>query len=260
MPPKRWRPTTLSVNGRLGPPWVRTGWFNAERLLADDIERSRRKAARRDRPCGASQTGDFNGLAERINLERDLVTLLTGGCRSIVVGYTVKREYVNVEFSAGIENIGYDAIAGLASPMFIRTVKLKDFPWNGWLTLGIGDRARRRLESDRRHDRSVWTADGLCRHRPRVAPVTLRGRLDAQSDRRSSLRSEAMKQRARMRLSHQRYAACAVLASSLATDASAAEVTFVLAHRERPCAAEHAADPRQAERRGQARSGAPIEP
>ena len=25
--------------------------------------------------------------------------------------------------------------------MFIRTVKLKDFPWNGWLTLGIADRA-----------------------------------------------------------------------------------------------------------------------
>ena len=22
--------------------------------------------------------------------------------------------------------------------MFIRTVKLKDFPWNGWLALGIG--------------------------------------------------------------------------------------------------------------------------
>jgi hypothetical protein len=55
----------------------------------------------------------------------------------IVAGYTVKREYVNVEFSAGIENIGYDAIAGLNSPIFIRTVKLKDFPWNGWLALGI---------------------------------------------------------------------------------------------------------------------------
>jgi hypothetical protein len=50
----------------------------------------------------------------------------------------VKREYVNVEYSAGIENIGYDAIDGLHSPIFIRTVKLKDFPWNGWLALGIG--------------------------------------------------------------------------------------------------------------------------
>ena len=40
-------------------------------------------------------------------------------------------------YSAGIENISYDSIAGLNSPMFIRTVKLKDFPWNGWLTLGV---------------------------------------------------------------------------------------------------------------------------
>ena len=30
------------------------------------------------------------------------------------LGYTVKREYFNVEFSAGIENIGYDAINGPA--------------------------------------------------------------------------------------------------------------------------------------------------
>ena len=30
------------------------------------------------------------------------------------------------------------SIAGLHSPIFIRTVKLKDFPWNGWLTLGTG--------------------------------------------------------------------------------------------------------------------------
>ena len=128
---------TFFVNGRLGPPWLKTGWFNAERLLADNVEDG---AAREQVQAAWSRltTGDFTGLAQRINLERELVTLLTRRCRKAVVGYTVKREYVNVEFSAGIENIGYDAIAGLASPMFIRTVKLKDFPWNGWLALGIG--------------------------------------------------------------------------------------------------------------------------
>jgi hypothetical protein len=130
----------LSVNGRLGPPWVRTGWFNAERLLGSYLSDPVLKAAA-ETTVRRLQTGDFNGLAERINLERGLVTLLTGGCRALMIGYTVKREYVNVEFSAGIENIGHDAITGLASPMFIRTVKLKDFPWNGWLTLGIADRA-----------------------------------------------------------------------------------------------------------------------
>ncbi len=81
--------------------------------------------------------GDFNGLVERVNIERDLVASLTAGCRNTVAGYTVKREYFNAEFSAGVENVGYDAIDGLRSPMFIRTVKLKDFPWNGWLMLGI---------------------------------------------------------------------------------------------------------------------------
>jgi hypothetical protein len=52
-----------------------------------------------------------------------------------VVGYTVRREYFNASFSAGIENLAPDAIEGFASPMFLRTVKLKDFPWNGWLKL-----------------------------------------------------------------------------------------------------------------------------
>ena len=126
----------FSVNGWLTPPWVRTGWFHAESLLAD----AAREPGRRERMESDLQrlkAGDFTGLVERINLERDLVTLLTAGCRKIVAGYTVKREYVNVEFSAGIENIGYDSLAGLHSPIFIRTVKLKDFPWNGWLALGI---------------------------------------------------------------------------------------------------------------------------
>ena len=52
----------------------------------------------------------------------------------------MKREYFNAEFSAGIENIGYDSLAGLNAGIFLRTVKLKDFPWNGWLALGIDAR------------------------------------------------------------------------------------------------------------------------
>src|SRR5215472_9274579 len=127
----------FSVNGWLAPPWVRTGWFHAERLLADATGEPARKQ-QIDADWDRLKAADFASLVERINLERELVTLLTEGCRKRVVGYTVKREYVNVEFSAGIENIGYDALAGLHSPMFIRTVKLKNFPWNGWLALGTG--------------------------------------------------------------------------------------------------------------------------
>ena len=123
----------FSLNGWLAPPWVRKGWFHAELLLADSASEPKQRI-----DSGRLKAGDFRSPVERINLERDLVTLLTGNCRKIVTGYTVKREYVNVEFSAGIENIGYDSLTGLHSPMFIRTVKLKDFPWNGWLALGIG--------------------------------------------------------------------------------------------------------------------------
>jgi hypothetical protein len=128
---------TLVVNGWLAPPWVRTGWFHAERLLADamsDGEQKRRAQSDLQR----LKTGDYAGLVERLNLERDLVRAVTGSCRKAVAGYRVKHEYVNVEYSVGIENIGYDAIDGLHSPIFIRTVKLKDYPWNGSLVLGIG--------------------------------------------------------------------------------------------------------------------------
>jgi hypothetical protein len=126
----------FTVDGWLAPPWVRTGWFHAERLLADAASEPAQKE-RIESDLRRLKTRDFTSLVERINLERDLVTLVTGGCRKLVAGYTIKREYVNVEFSAGIENIGYDSLTGLHSPMFIRTVKLKDFPWNGWLALGI---------------------------------------------------------------------------------------------------------------------------
>jgi hypothetical protein len=86
------------------------------------------------------QSGDFTNAVERINLERAFVAQLIGGCRKIVIGYTVKREYFNAEFSAGVENIGYDSHTGFNSGIFVRTVKLKDFPWNGWLALGIDAR------------------------------------------------------------------------------------------------------------------------
>ena len=126
----------ISVNGWLGPAWVKTGWFHAERILADatdDAEARHRTQAMARR----LKTGDYRDTVERVNLERELVATLTGGCRKRLAGYTVKRHYFSTEFSNGIENIGFDSIESLNSPIFIRTVKLKDFPWNGWLVLGI---------------------------------------------------------------------------------------------------------------------------
>jgi len=60
----------------------------------------------------------------------------------VVLGYTVRREALDEEYSAGIENIAVDSQAGVGSPMFLRTVKLKDFPWNGWLAMGVEGGAR----------------------------------------------------------------------------------------------------------------------
>jgi len=128
-----------AINGWLGPPWLRQGWFQAELLLGDapvDPTAKARVAA----DVESLTTGDYEGAAERINLERDLVGLLAGGCHKTVAGYTVKRHYYNDDYSAGIENIAYDAITGFASPMFLRTAKLKDFPWNGRLGLGVDAR------------------------------------------------------------------------------------------------------------------------
>jgi hypothetical protein len=129
-----------AINGWLGPPGLKTGWYQAYLLLGDAIDGKTRE--RVESKLRRLQYGGIADAVERINLERDLVAELVGGCRNVVIGYTVKREYYNAEFSAGIENIAYDAHQGFNSPMFIRTVKLKDFPWNGWLVLGLDARGQ----------------------------------------------------------------------------------------------------------------------
>jgi len=126
---------TFSSNGWLGPSWFKAGWFQAQLLLGEPVDAAHRERA--DDELRRLKDAAYANAVERINLERGLVAELVAGCRAIVAGYTVKREYFNTEFSAGIENIAYDAIEGFSSPMFIRTAKLKDFPWNGWLALGV---------------------------------------------------------------------------------------------------------------------------
>lgn len=130
---------TVILNGWLGPRWVRSGWFHAYRALGgarrDPVSRQRLETN-----VARLQSGDYQDNVERINLERDVVQSLASGCGAMISGYTVKREAFNTEFSAGIENISFDAVEGFSSPMFLRTVKLKDFPWNGSLQLGVGAR------------------------------------------------------------------------------------------------------------------------
>ena len=118
-----------SLNGWAGPPWIKTGWFHARRLLAG--------AAGDAVIVQRLESGDYRDVVERLNLERESVAALNTGCRERIAGYTIKRQSFSAEFTNGIENIGFDSIEGLDSALFIRTVKLKDFPWNGWLSLGI---------------------------------------------------------------------------------------------------------------------------
>ena len=118
-------------NGWAGPPWIRQGWFHAYLLLAPSVANPRIETAVRRLIRGEHRT-----LAERINLERSLVALLQTGCERVVLGYTVRREHYGADYSGGVENVGYDALEGLASSIFPRTVKLRDFPWNGWLNAG----------------------------------------------------------------------------------------------------------------------------
>jgi hypothetical protein len=130
---------TVALNGWLGPRWARSGWFHAYRLLGGSMTDAARKQEM-ESSVVRLQTVAYASNVERLNLERELVGLLASGCRTVVAGYTVKREYFNAELLAGIENISFDALEGFSSPMFLRTVKLKDFPWNGWLQLGVRER------------------------------------------------------------------------------------------------------------------------
>jgi hypothetical protein len=126
---------TVALNGWLGPPWIRSGWFHAWRALGGALREPEKQAVQA--AVARLQAADDLTAVERINLERELVQALAASCRARMAGYTVKREHFNAEFSAGIENLSFDALEGLDSPMFLRTVKLKDYPWNGTLRLGV---------------------------------------------------------------------------------------------------------------------------
>lgn len=126
----------FNLNGWQPVPWGKMGWYQAYKVLADGLAdvASRHRAGE---VTARLQRGDYRTTVEKLNLERDLVSQLISGCRKAVVGYTVKKEYFSAEFTSGIENIAFDSHAGLNSAVFIRSVKLKDLPWNGWLRLGI---------------------------------------------------------------------------------------------------------------------------
>ena len=94
---------TLTLNGWMGPRWMRSGWFQAYRLLADGraSRRRRRGHASRSRLAATTWSASTSSATSYA---------CSPACRALVAGFTVKREYFNAAFSAGIENIGFDAL------------------------------------------------------------------------------------------------------------------------------------------------------
>jgi hypothetical protein len=131
--------TGVAFDGWSGTPWAKEGWFEAHRLLAPALDASAREELEDN--FTRLTHGETLGLAERADFERRLVAALTQGCARVVVGYVAKEEFINAGYPAGIENVAYDSLSGLNSPVFLRTVKLKEYPWNGKLRLGVRERS-----------------------------------------------------------------------------------------------------------------------
>ncbi|HEX3177590.1 MAG TPA: hypothetical protein VHZ49_12995 [Methylomirabilota bacterium] len=125
------------LDGWTGPPWLKEGWFHAWLLQSASATRAAAQETFRRRTEGGWQTA-----AERVGLERRLVRQLSASCERVVLGYTLRREPVNDAYNEGVENVAADSQSGLVSPIFVRTVKLKDFPWNGWLQVGVAGAPR----------------------------------------------------------------------------------------------------------------------
>ncbi len=119
-----------------GPPWLKDGWFHAYLLMADAVS-DRRMREEIDHLYLQLTNRDYQRPEDKVALARTLVMRLQRGCERAVVGYTTQRAYYNVEYSPGVENVGFDSHFGLASPIFVRTAKLKDFIWNGQLRIGV---------------------------------------------------------------------------------------------------------------------------
>jgi len=131
---------SASLSGWTSPPWLKEGWFHAHALAARAVTDPAARSAIEETFARRTR-GDYASAVERLNLERRLVSLVTRGCERVPIGYALRREAVNDSYSEGVENIGYDSQGGFASGVFLRTVKLKDFPWNGWLRLATPARA-----------------------------------------------------------------------------------------------------------------------
>jgi hypothetical protein len=122
----------------LPPAAVKEGWYQAYTLLRSAVGGPARGEAA-DAAYERLTQGTYGTEVERLNLQRGLVRALTADCERAVIGYRLRREYYSDDFSNGVENIASDSQSGFNSGVVVRALKLKDFPWNGWLRIGIDE-------------------------------------------------------------------------------------------------------------------------
>jgi hypothetical protein len=134
------RQAHLAAGVWLPPSWAKEGWFQAYGLLRPALSDTAR-AERADRLFDLLRDGSYGDEVQHLNSERELVKTLTAGCEKAVIGYRLRREFYNDDYSNGVENIASDQQAGFNSGVVLRTLKLKDFPWNGWLRVGLDGRS-----------------------------------------------------------------------------------------------------------------------
>jgi hypothetical protein len=127
----------VQFSGWSGPPWIKEGWFQAYVLLGP-VPTAAGRAAEED--YERLIRGETLSLIEHAEAERRLVAALASTCERVAVGYTLREEYINEAYPPGMENVAYDAQRGLNSPIFVRTAKLKEYPWNGKLHLAVRER------------------------------------------------------------------------------------------------------------------------
>ncbi len=80
--------------------------------------------------------GDYSSAAERIGLIRTAVESSLADSSTTFLVAELDLFYYN-STRQGVENVAYDRFAGPDTYWFYRTVKLRDFMWNGWLRIGV---------------------------------------------------------------------------------------------------------------------------
>jgi hypothetical protein len=129
-------------------PWIKQGWYQA-RLLYAQRSAGGATGLRTEHTYRRLVDGEYRNDVERINMQRSLVTMLVAGCERVVVGYTLRHEYFNTDYSNGVEDVAFDSQAGLLR-------QAQGFSLERMASGRPADPARGGMESDRRIHGRFW--------------------------------------------------------------------------------------------------------